>query len=96
MRPGRAADPSPPSSAKVLEEYSYTSTPFWATTGPVTGLLYLLNIHTMFFYFCVNPFPSLLANTANCRCSPYRCVCDNTSDNIFVCLLYPVYIHDVC
>jgi len=24
-----------------LEEYSYTFTPFWATTGPVTGLLYL-------------------------------------------------------
>jgi hypothetical protein len=38
--PGRDADPSPPSSAVVLEEWSYTSTPLWATTGPVTGLLY--------------------------------------------------------
>jgi hypothetical protein len=41
MRPARAADHSPPSSAKVLEELSYTSTPLWATTGPVTGLLYV-------------------------------------------------------
>ena len=41
MRPGRAADHSPPSSAEVLQEWSYTSTPLWATTGPVTGLLYL-------------------------------------------------------
>jgi hypothetical protein len=24
-----------------LEEYSYISTALWATTGPVTGLLYL-------------------------------------------------------
>ena len=31
--PGRAADHSPPSSAAVMEEYSYTST----HTGPVTG-----------------------------------------------------------
>jgi hypothetical protein len=40
-RPGRAADHLPPSSADVLEEYSYTSTPLWATTEPVMGLLYL-------------------------------------------------------
>jgi len=45
---GRAADHSPPSSAEVLEDKSYTSTPLWATTGPVTGLLYLylLTIYT--------------------------------------------------
>jgi len=41
VRPGSAADYSPPSSAKVLKEWSYTSTPVWATNGPVTGLLYL-------------------------------------------------------
>jgi hypothetical protein len=41
VRPGRAANHSPPSSTEVLEEYSYTSTPLWATTGPVNGLLYL-------------------------------------------------------
>jgi hypothetical protein len=32
--PGRAADHSPPSSAELLEEYSYTSTP----SGPQPGL----------------------------------------------------------
>ena len=33
LRPGRAADHSPPSSAAVMEEYSYTSTPLWTTPG---------------------------------------------------------------
>ena len=41
MRPGRAADHSPPSSAAVMEEYSYTSTHPLGHTGPVTGSLYL-------------------------------------------------------
>ena len=41
MRPGRAAGHSPPSRAEVFEEQSYTLTPVWATTGPLTGLLYL-------------------------------------------------------
>jgi hypothetical protein len=41
VRPGRAADHSPPSSAEVLEEWRNTSIPLWATTGPVTGLIYL-------------------------------------------------------
>jgi hypothetical protein len=39
--PGHAADHQPLSSTKVLEEWSYTSTPLWTTTGPVMGLLYL-------------------------------------------------------
>ena len=39
-RPGRDADHSPAFSVEVLEEKSYTSTLLWATTGPVTGLLY--------------------------------------------------------
>jgi len=38
---GRAADHSPPSSAAVMEEYSYTSTHPLGHTGPVTGSLYL-------------------------------------------------------
>ena len=42
MRPGRIVDHSPSSSAEVLEEKSYTSTPLWAAIGTVTGLLYLL------------------------------------------------------
>ena len=41
MRPGRAADHSPPSSAAVKEDYSYTSTHPLGHTGPVTGSLYL-------------------------------------------------------
>ena len=36
----RAADHSPPSSAAVMEEYSYTSTHPLGHTGPVTGSLY--------------------------------------------------------
>ena len=40
MRPGRAADHSPPSSAAVVEEYSYTSIHPLGHTGPVTGTLY--------------------------------------------------------
>ena len=45
VRPGRDAGHSPPSSADVLEQYSYNSTPLWATTGPVRGLLYLLYLY---------------------------------------------------
>ena len=43
MRPGRAADHSPPSSAAVMEKYSYISTHPLGHTGPVTGSLYLLH-----------------------------------------------------
>jgi len=39
VRPGRAADHSPPSSAAVMEEYSYTSTHPLGHTGPVMGSL---------------------------------------------------------
>ena len=42
MRPGRAADHSPPSSAAVMEGLSYTSTHPLGHTGPVTGSLYPL------------------------------------------------------
>jgi len=44
VRPGRAADHSLPSSAAVMEEYSYTSTHPLGHTGPVTGSLYLIII----------------------------------------------------
>ena len=44
MRPGRAADHSPPSSAAVMEEYSYTSTHSLGHTGPVTGSFHLIII----------------------------------------------------
>jgi len=45
VRPGRTADHSPPSSAAVTEEYSYTSTHPLGHTGPVTGSLYLFKIN---------------------------------------------------
>ena len=41
VRPGRAADHSPPSSAAVMEEQSYTSTHPLGHIGPVTGSLCL-------------------------------------------------------
>jgi len=41
VRPGRAADHSPPFSAAVMEEYSCTSTHPLGHTGPVKGSLYL-------------------------------------------------------
>ena len=47
MRPGRAADHLPPSSAAVMEEYSYTSTHPLGHTGPVTGSLYLSHIQSV-------------------------------------------------
>jgi len=37
VRPGRAADHSPPSSAAVMEEWRYNSTHPLGHTGPVTG-----------------------------------------------------------
>jgi hypothetical protein len=43
--PGRAADHSPPSSAAVMEEYSYTSTHPLGHTGPVTGSLSFIYIY---------------------------------------------------
>jgi len=47
VRPGRAADHSPPSSAAVMEEYSYNSTHPLGHTGPVTGSLYLFIIFNL-------------------------------------------------
>jgi len=41
VRPGRAADHSPPSSAVVMEEWCHTSTYPLGHTGPVTRNLYL-------------------------------------------------------
>jgi len=50
VRPWRAADHSPPSSAAVMEEYSYTSTHRLGHTGPVMGSLYILYMNVMFVY----------------------------------------------
>ena len=51
MRPGGAADHSPPSSAAVMEEYSYTSTHPLGHSGPVTGSLYI-------FIYCTCDYDS--------------------------------------
>jgi len=45
VRPGRAADHSPHSSAAVVEEWSNNSTHPLGHTGPITGSLYLLPLH---------------------------------------------------
>jgi len=44
VRPGRAADHSPPSSAAVMEEWSYTSTHPLGHTRPVTRSLCLYTL----------------------------------------------------
>jgi len=60
VRPGRTADHSPPSSAAVMEEYSYTSTHPLGHTRPVTGSLYLLRnsvpLEKLIFAQCVEQF----------------------------------------
>ena len=53
MRPGFAADHSSPSSAAVMEEYSYTSTHPLGHTGPVTGSLCLYFLDTKKCFFMV-------------------------------------------
>ena len=53
VRPGRAADHSPPSSAAVMEQYSYTSTHSLGHTRPITGtqkksISYIVSFNDMF------------------------------------------------
>jgi len=47
VRPGRASDHSPPSTAAVMEEQGYTSTHPLDHTGPLTVTLYLLPFYLM-------------------------------------------------
>ena len=71
MRPGRAADHSPPSSAAVMEEYSYTSTHPLGHTGPVTGSLYL------YLYFndqCVTFLPITMIPEDGCKAEICRSI----------------------
>ena len=48
-RPRRDADPSPPSSAVVKKEYSYTSIPLWAVR-PVQSLSACTTVHFIFTF----------------------------------------------
>ena len=66
MRPGRAADHSPPSSAAVMEEYSCTSTHPLGHTGPVTGSLYLL-IRYVNLYIAAGRTDKVLNDGPGCR-----------------------------
>jgi len=59
MRPGHAAYHSLPSSAVVIEEYSYTSTHPLGHTGPVKGSLYLY-IYMLIKQSCTEYFQVLL------------------------------------
>jgi len=53
VQPGHAADHSPPSSAAVMEEYSYTSTYRLGHSGPVvTGSLYLFTMIKRLIFLC--------------------------------------------
>ena len=69
VRPGRAADHSPPSSAVVMEEYSYNSTHPLGHTGPVTGSLYLFTMR------CIGL----------CRPSSWRSVTQENNYNKCIC-----------
>ena len=82
VRPGRAAEHSPPSSAAVMEEYSYTSTHPLGHIGNVTGTLYLFNTHTLPIdnslfapYFCKQVWQSRLSQ----RCTSIEIIlgCDS-------------------
>ena len=44
LRPGGAADHSPPSSAAVMKSRAMPVPTIWTTIGPVTGTLYILNL----------------------------------------------------
>jgi len=84
VRPGHAADHSPPSSAAVMEEYSYTSTHPLGHTGPVTGSLYHLTLHyhahyasshTVFHisdtFYAIHSMPMLITNILSNKCTSW-------------------------
>ena len=62
MRSGRAADHSPPSSAAVMEEQSYTSTHSLGHTGPVKGSLYLFFISSIFDKYVMEHYMESVTN----------------------------------
>ena len=59
VRPGRAADHSPPASAAVMEELSYTFTHPLGHTGPVMGSFYLFCLYHINMYL---DLPSIFIN----------------------------------
>jgi hypothetical protein len=71
VRPGRAADHSPPSSAAVMEEQSYTSTHPLGHTGPVTGSFYLY-LYLLFYYSLASDRRFILKRDLTCLILFYR------------------------
>ena len=71
MRPGCAADHSPPSSAAVMEEQSHKSTHSLGHTGPVMGSLYLTSTRTRFPEICHRIFRYLDISFRQCAPSVY-------------------------
>jgi len=56
-RPRRDADPSPPSSAVVVKEYSYTSTPLMGRTACTEPqCLYKGDLYLFYRFIVVNKF----------------------------------------
>jgi len=49
----------PPSSAVVMEQYSYTSTHPLGHTGPVTGSLYLYYYYYYYYYYYCENYPKV-------------------------------------
>ena len=67
VRPGRATDHSPPSSAAVMEEYSYTSTHPLGHTGPVTGTLYIRDNLLLLHYSWPNSYLKMAEKGQNVK-----------------------------
>jgi len=59
VRSVRAADHSPPSSAAVMEEKSYTSTHILGHTGPVTRTRYLLHWYIYIYIYIFHRYGGL-------------------------------------
>ena len=71
MRLGRTADHSPPSSATVMEEQSYTSTYPLGHTGPVTGTLYFFTARQFINPLMPNDYSGRTAPLTSKRCILY-------------------------
>ena len=87
MRPGRAADPSPPSSAAVMEEKGYTSTHPLGHTGPVTGSLYLyLLLIYIYIYIGMLLFNSTRIISTDVQTTSNSYSKNNHGPNLIICI----------
>ena len=79
VRPGRAADHSPPSSAAVMEEQSNTSTHPLGHTGPVTGTLYLFYMHLLI----LSPYLSRLMHGHGLLKKKLCCISQTGAESVY-------------